>query len=119
MQATEVKKAVELPPAPAAEPQQAPSKAEESRCAVQTGQTRYRPWLIGGAAGVIALALYGGWDWLAATGVATVLIGLAPCLVMCALGVCAARAGKSKPEPTIADIRKTYEIQAGEPPSRS
>lgn len=100
------------------EPQQTPSKAEESCCAVQTGQARYRPWLVGGTGLGIGLALYGGWDWLAATGVATVLIGVAPCLVMCALGLCMGRAGKSKPEPTVADIRKTYETQSGEPPSR-
>lgn len=34
------------------------------------------------------LALYSGWDWLVATGVAMWLIAVAPCLVMCALGLC-------------------------------
>lgn len=39
-------------------------------------------------AGLTLLALYSGWDWLVATGVATLLIAVAPCLVMCGLGLC-------------------------------
>jgi hypothetical protein len=47
---------------------------------------------------LVALALAGGggalvlgWDWLLAAGLGTVLIAAAPCLVMCALGICAHR----------------------------
>ncbi len=29
-----------------------------------------------------------GWDWLAAVGVAPLILAVAPCLVMCALGMC-------------------------------
>jgi hypothetical protein len=105
-------------PAPAEQTQPASNGEEATSCAVRSGKTNYRPWLIGASGLGIALVLYGGWDWLAATGTAAVLIGLAPCLVMCALGLCAARAGKSKPESTLADIRKTYETQSGEPSSR-
>lgn len=64
------------------------------------------------------LALYGGWDWLAATGLAAILTGLAPCLAMCGLGLCMARGGKPKPEMSLAEIRKTYETPSDEPPSR-
>ena len=40
-------------------------------------------------AAVIALAGgVSGWDWLVAAGIAPILISLAPCLVMCALGLC-------------------------------
>jgi len=42
--------------------------------------------LVGGGA-----ALFFGWDWLVAAGVAGLVISVAPCLAMCALGVCASR----------------------------
>src|SRR5260370_2158955 len=45
--------------------------------------------VLGGAGVTIAgtgLAL--GWNWLAAVGVAPLIVSAAPCLVMCALGLC-------------------------------
>lgn len=53
-----------------------------------------RSWLgdrralaVGGIAlGGAGLAL--GWDWLTALGIAPLLISVAPCLIMCALGLC-------------------------------
>lgn len=123
MQATEIREEAKLPAAepaaaPTAEPLPAAPQAADSCCAAQSTRSPQRWWLIGGVAALgIGLALYGGWEWLAATGMASVLIAVAPCLAMCALGLCAARAGKSKPEPTLADIRKTYGTQ-GEPPTR-
>lgn len=52
-------------------------------------------YYLGGRRGLIALgavAIVGGlafnWSWLAAIGVAPLLVAMAPCLVMCALGVC-------------------------------
>jgi hypothetical protein len=51
--------------------------------------------LFGGHRGwvVLALALVGGaaffsWGWLVTLGVAPVLVALAPCAAMCALGLC-------------------------------
>ena len=77
--------------------QAAPPAAEQAACcAMPAKQARARPWLIGGALIVLSLALYAGWDWLAAAGIASVLVAAAPCLVMCALGLCAARAGGAK-----------------------
>ncbi len=41
--------------------------------------------------GAVALAVGGaalGWPWLVALGVAPILLSLAPCAVMCALGLC-------------------------------
>ncbi len=46
-----------------------------------------RGLLIGGAV-LVAAGLALGWNWLTAVGAAPILIGLAPCLVMCALGLC-------------------------------
>lgn len=86
-------------------------------CAASGRARRWRPWLIGGAV-VLPIALYGGWDWLAATGLATILIGVLPCLAMCALGLCMGR-GKSKGEMAVAEIRKTYETNSAEAPKRS
>ena len=96
---------------------QVPPVEGGSHCAVVSGQRRYRRWLIGGALVGVPLLLWGGWDWLAAAGLATVLIAVAPCLAMCALGLCM-RGGKSNSAPSFADIRKTYEAGSGEPPSR-
>ena len=127
MQATEVKaevqsrQAIVLSTAPAAEPPglPAPEKTqdspgavnEDSCCAAPAGRSgRWRPWLIGGAL-LVPIALYGGWDWLAATGLATILIAVLPCVAMCALGLCMGR-GKSKGEMSLADIRKTYEADS-------
>ena len=39
-------------------------------------------------------ALFFGWNWLVAAGLASVVLGVLPCLVMCALGICASRMGK-------------------------
>ncbi len=46
-----------------------------------------RRWFVIGVAVVIA-GLWLGWDWLAAIGALPVLVALAPCLAMCALGLC-------------------------------
>jgi fermentation-respiration switch protein FrsA (DUF1100 family) len=60
-----------------------------------------RPY-IGGRRGLILLAIgvvgvgaWLNWGWLAAIGVAPILIALAPCAVMCALGLCAMGGKKS------------------------
>jgi len=42
--------------------------------------------LLGAAA--VGVGLYFSWGWLAAVGVAPVLLALAPCAAMCALGLC-------------------------------
>ncbi len=49
-----------------------------------------RSLVIGGGA-VVAAGLASAWSWLGAIGVAPILISLAPCLVMCALGMCMQR----------------------------
>jgi len=90
--------------------------AKTGGCALPSSQTRYRPWLIGAGVVAIAAALYFGWDWLTAVGLAGVLLAVAPCLAMCALGLC--MQGKSKGGPTPTEIRKTYEVEPGEPPHR-
>lgn len=46
-----------------------------------------RRWLVLGVVVVVA-GLWLGWDWLAAVGALPVLIALAPCAAMCALGLC-------------------------------
>ncbi|WP_018991674.1 hypothetical protein [Aromatoleum toluclasticum] len=38
--------------------------------------------------------LFLGWDWLAAAGLTSVVVGLLPCAAMCAAGLCAGRHGK-------------------------
>jgi hypothetical protein len=49
---------------------------------------RNRLVLSGLAVTVIAAGLAWQWSWLVAIGVAPVLLSVAPCAVMCALGIC-------------------------------
>jgi hypothetical protein len=83
-----------------AEPKAA-SSAGAGGCAVQSGARRYQPWFIGAVVLGVALALYLRWDWLAAAGVASFLVAAAPCLAMCAFGLC--MRGKSKSEASRGD----------------
>ena len=55
---------------------------------------RLGPWLIGGGALAVPFALHAGWDWLVAAGLATTIVALAPCVAMCALGLCMSRGKK-------------------------
>jgi hypothetical protein len=60
-----------------------------------------RPWfsgrrglIIGGIA-IVATGLALGWNWLSAIGAAPIILSLAPCAAMCALGACAMMRGNS------------------------
>jgi hypothetical protein len=52
-----------------------------------------RGLIIGGLVVIAGLAL--GWNWLSAIGIAPVILSLAPCAVMCAIGACAMRRDNS------------------------
>ena len=67
---------------------------KRSGCDADAEGARLRPWLIGAVVLAIAIVAYAGWSWLAAVGATTVLIALAPCLVMCALALCMGRQRK-------------------------
>lgn len=56
-------------------------------------QLRGRRGLIVAALALGVPALWLGWPWLVVAGVAPILLALAPCAIMCALGLCAMRAG--------------------------
>ena len=47
-----------------------------------------RRGLIGVALAAVGVGLYLSWGWLAAAGIAPLLLALAPCAAMCALGLC-------------------------------
>ena len=53
---------------------------------------RYRLVVGAVALGVIAVAMVLRWNWLVAIGLAPILLSLAPCAAMCALGLCMRRA---------------------------
>jgi hypothetical protein len=55
----------------------------------------HRALVIGGMSVVIA-GLSLSWDWVVALGLAPILLALAPCAVMCALGICMHK-GEGKP----------------------
>ncbi len=60
--------------------------------------TRNRLMMAGGAVVVGGLAL--NWGWLTAIGVAPILLAVAPCGIMCALGLCAMGMKKTPATPT-------------------
>jgi hypothetical protein len=49
---------------------------------------RDRRVLAGAGLAVAGSGLALGWDWLTAVGVAPLIVSAAPCLLMCALGLC-------------------------------
>src|SRR5260221_1093121 len=68
---------------------------------VQTLQDFIRSWfsgrrglIIGGTA-IVGAGLALGWNWLSAIGVAPIILSLAPCAAMCAIGACAMMKGNS------------------------
>jgi hypothetical protein len=102
MDTLEIMKPAPAPPTPepasalALRPQaSAPSPAVASCCSTATFPPDVvRSWLgnrrvlavAGLALGGTGLAL--GWDWLTAVGIAPLIVATAPCLIMCALGMC-------------------------------
>ena len=80
---------------------EANTASAQSCCAApgaKTGGLSSRNLLIGLAV-VGGGAMFLGWDWLVAAGLATFIVALAPCAVMCALGLCASRMGKKAAAP--------------------
>ena len=75
---------------------EANAAAAQSCCApaAKSGWLNSRNLLIGVVVAGGAAALFFGWDWLVAAGVATFIVALAPCAVMCALGLCGSRMGR-------------------------
>jgi hypothetical protein len=69
-----------------------------------------RPWLTGrrgliiGGIAVVAAGLALGWNWLTAIGAAPIILSLAPCAAMCAVGACAMmKANSAVPAPSSPD----------------
>ncbi|MCT7378510.1 hypothetical protein [Chelativorans salis] len=58
-------------------------------------QLRGRRGLIAAAVALAIPALWFSWPWLVVAGVAPILVTLAPCAIMCALGLCTMRACSS------------------------
>jgi hypothetical protein len=99
------------PTAPAIE--DLPSATSGSCCAhaslIQRPLGGLRPWIRDWRVlAVTGLAVTGaglglGWDWLTAVGIAPLIVSAAPCLIMCALGVCmmgrGRQASSNQPEP--------------------
>ena len=79
--------------------------AEPNRVNERPSRPIVRLWLgryLSGRRGLVVLAvvatgvwLFLSWGWLAAVGLAPLLLALAPCAAMCAFGMCANKRGKS------------------------
>lgn len=52
-----------------------------------------RAWILLSAM-LLAAAAFFNWSWLVAVGIAPLLVALAPCAAMCALGLCMSKHGK-------------------------
>ena len=68
----------------------------------RSGWLNSRNVLIGAAVLGGGAALFFGWDSLVAAGLASVIVGVLPCLAMCAAGLCMGRRGgnQAAPPPT-------------------
>ena len=67
---------------------------QNTRDLIRAGFSSRWALVISGTAVVVAgLAL--GWNWLTAVGLAPLILSLAPCLIMCALGLCMMSRGSS------------------------
>lgn len=64
--------------------------------AAKSGWLSQRNLLIGAALAGGTGALVLGSDWLVAAGLASIILAVAPCLVMCALGLCMSRMNKGE-----------------------
>ncbi|WP_034850400.1 hypothetical protein [Inquilinus limosus] len=80
---------------------------------------RVRPWLSGRRALILAAAaiagggLWAGWPWLVAAGIAPILLSLAPCAAMCAVGLCTMKA-RGKAAGTTADTAPASPAKPGD-----
>ncbi len=89
-------------------------QAENSR--VRTRADQLRDWVMSPRGLiVVALAIIGaglalGWNWVVAAGLAPLLLSLAPCAAMCALGVCMMAKGN-------ASCAKQGSAENAEPPA--
>lgn len=81
---------------------------------VRSWLTSPRGLLLVGIA-VIAAGLALGWNWVVALGLAPIVLALAPCALMCALGVCMIGMGHGK---TVGPTA-TLEAKMSEPVSRA
>lgn len=64
-------------------------------------------------------ALYFGWSALVAAGIASIIIGVLPCLALCALGLCLGRIGnKDVAAPMSASLPPDSEQSARQPQSK-
>lgn len=70
----------------------------------RAGWLNCRNMVIGALLLAVGGAIFFGWSWLVATGFATMILGVLPCLVMCALGICANRIGKKEPSAAAAPL---------------
>ena len=68
----------------------------ERACVAQRNSRRWlsAPNVFIAALVVAGGALYLGWSALVAAGIASVIVGVLPCLAMCVLGLCMGRMGK-------------------------
>ena len=76
-------------------------EAVKNNRTIETWSDRLRQYagnrlvLVGVAAVLVALGLFLGWGWLAALGLAPIILSLLPCVAMCAVGLCMMR-GRSR-----------------------
>lgn len=59
------------------------------------------------AALVLGLGAYSNWGWLVAAGIAPILLSVAPCAAMCALGLCAMGGKKSPSQTDVTSVSHT------------
>ena len=90
--------------------------ATQGCCSAPAGRPGWlssRNVLIGVIGLGIAAGLFFGWSWLVAAGLASIILGILPCLAMCALGLCMNRMGKKEASGGSAPVPPT-EVQSSQ-----
>lgn len=92
--------------------------AAQSCCAApaaKAGWLSSRNVVIGATALGIAAGLFFGWNWLVAAGLASIIVGILPCLAMCALGLCMNKMGKKEAPGNISPV-PSNDVQSPQKP---
>jgi hypothetical protein len=94
--------------------------ATADRAATVWNALRMRPRivLVTAALGVVTVGLVMNWSALVAAGIAPLLISALPCAVMCALGLCMSRMGKSSCTTETAPQQSETPLQLNPAPER-
>lgn len=63
------------------------------------GRLSQRTAIVGWSAAGIGLGVLSSWNWLVAAGLSSIVLGILPCMALCAAGLCAGRGSETCSQP--------------------